>query len=234
MVKTGGSVNESVSCWCREDFVAYADECFREFGDRVSHWTSVNELNIFSAGGYALGITPPKRCSSSFCSRGNSSTEPYLATHHMLLAHAYTARLYKSKYHVISAAFFNLFQRNLWMLTQSNCDAVPTWVHRTFCLRFWVCTSNQLNQGCKCHSKSQRLLSGLVSWRPNHTTVALYFRILLCDFIFMFFQDYWSIDTWRISIHNEENCRFKTSGVHESRVRIGEGFVWLHRCDPLL
>lgn len=75
--------------------------CFREFGDRVSHWTTVNEPNVFAIGGYDTGMAPPKRCSPSFvfnCSKGNSSSEPYLAAHHMLLAHASTARLYREKY----------------------------------------------------------------------------------------------------------------------------------------
>ena len=74
---------------------------FREFGDRVSHWTTVNEPNVFAIGGYDTGMAPPKRCSPPFvfnCSKGNSSSEPYLAAHHMLLAHASTARLYQEKY----------------------------------------------------------------------------------------------------------------------------------------
>ncbi|KAJ6729459.1 hypothetical protein OIU85_020380 [Salix viminalis] len=63
-----------------KDFTAYADVCFREFGDRVSHWTTVNEPNVFAIGGYDTGMAPPKR------------------SHHMLLAHASAARLYREKY----------------------------------------------------------------------------------------------------------------------------------------
>lgn len=64
----------------------------------------MNEPNIFTVGGYDAGIVPPKRCSPSCndCSRGNSSTEPYLAVHHILLAHASVARLYKKNYQVVS------------------------------------------------------------------------------------------------------------------------------------
>jgi beta-glucosidase len=88
---------------CRKDFTAYADICFREFGDRVKHWTTVNEGNVASIGGYDAGFLPPQRCSPSpilNCPKGNSSTEPYLVTHHMLLAHASAARLYRTKYKV--------------------------------------------------------------------------------------------------------------------------------------
>jgi beta-glucosidase len=88
---------------CRKDFTAYANVCFREFGDRVKYWTTVNEGNVFASIGYDLGSLPPQRCSPSFqanCSRGNSSTEPYLVAHHMLLAHASAARLYRKKYKV--------------------------------------------------------------------------------------------------------------------------------------
>ncbi|GAV58299.1 Glyco_hydro_1 domain-containing protein [Cephalotus follicularis] len=89
-----------------KDFTDYANVCFKEFGDRVLHWTTVNEPNVLVLGGYDLGFFPPGRCSSSAfglnCSRGNSSTEPYLAAHNILLAHASVARLYKNKYLVFS------------------------------------------------------------------------------------------------------------------------------------
>ncbi|XP_052728900.1 beta-glucosidase 11 isoform X2 [Vigna angularis] len=84
-----------------KDFTKYAEVCFREFGDRVKYWTTVNEVNIIILMGYDVGLGPPQRCSPNLimkCSRGNSSTEPYLAAHHMLLAHASAARVYKKKY----------------------------------------------------------------------------------------------------------------------------------------
>lgn len=84
--------------------------CFREFGDRVKYWTTVNEANVFALGGYDSGNMPPGRCSPPFgvvdnCSAGSSSTEPYLVTHHILLAHATAARLYEKMYKVIAKIF---------------------------------------------------------------------------------------------------------------------------------
>jgi beta-glucosidase len=58
---------------------------------------------VFVIAGYDGGYLPPQHCSSPFgfnCTRGNSSTEPYLAAHHILLAHASAAVLYKEKYQV--------------------------------------------------------------------------------------------------------------------------------------
>ncbi|KAJ0453649.1 putative beta-glucosidase [Helianthus annuus] len=97
---------------CRKDFVAYADVCFKEFGDRVLHWTTFNEANIFAIGGHDLGFSPPGRCSYPFgginCTNGGDSTsEPYIVAHHLLLAHASTVRLYRKKYKV---NFHDLFK----------------------------------------------------------------------------------------------------------------------------
>lgn len=85
---------------CRKDFTAYADVCFKNFGDRVLYWTTMNEPNIFSLGGYDIGFLPPQRCSAPFgvnCSRGNSSVEPYIVAHHLLLSHASAARIVQEK-----------------------------------------------------------------------------------------------------------------------------------------
>ncbi|XP_019197434.1 PREDICTED: beta-glucosidase 10-like [Ipomoea nil] len=81
-----------------EDFTAYADECFKAFGDRVVHWTTLNEPNVFIMGGYDEGFLPPMHCSYIYCPSGNSSTEPYIAGHYMLLAHASAVNLYRTKY----------------------------------------------------------------------------------------------------------------------------------------
>ncbi|KAH9730418.1 Beta-glucosidase 11 [Citrus sinensis] len=112
-----------------KDFTAYADVCFRQFGDRVSYWTTVNEPNAFANLGYDYGIAPPQRCSSiNHCSRGNSSTEPYITVHHVLLAHASVARLYRKKYQDKQRGYIgvNIFAFGLLPLTNSTEDAIAT------------------------------------------------------------------------------------------------------------
>ncbi|MCD7460081.1 hypothetical protein HAX54_042813 [Datura stramonium] len=85
------------------DFRDYAELCFKEFGDRVKLWTTINEPSGYALTSYDLGIFPPMRCSSwrnIGCPAGDSSTEPYIVAHHLLLAHAQTAKLYRHKYQV--------------------------------------------------------------------------------------------------------------------------------------
>ncbi|CAL5425995.1 unnamed protein product [Camellia sinensis] len=105
------------------DFTAYAEVCFREFGDRVLHWTTLNEGNIFVIGGYDMGSIPPQRCSAPFginCSKGNSSTEPYIAAHHILLAHSSAARLYKQKYQGRQQGFIGMNVYVYWPVPCTN------------------------------------------------------------------------------------------------------------------
>ncbi|XP_038708906.1 beta-glucosidase 11-like isoform X2 [Tripterygium wilfordii] len=123
----GGWLNQKII----KDFTAYADMCFRAFGDRVSYWTTLNEPNIFALGSYGQGITPPGRCSAPFgvnCIKGNSSTEPYLALHHMLLAHASAARLYRKKYQGKQHGFIglSLYLFGVIPLTNSREDIIAT------------------------------------------------------------------------------------------------------------
>lgn len=76
------------------------------------YWTTVNEPNVFVLGGYDLGFLPPQRCSVPFgnrnCSKGDSTTEPYLAVHHCLLAHASATNLYRTNYKVVSPTFLSI------------------------------------------------------------------------------------------------------------------------------
>ncbi|KAL2895179.1 Cyanidin 3-O-glucoside 5-O-glucosyltransferase [Bienertia sinuspersici] len=64
----------------RKDFTSYAEVCFKEFGDRVLHWTTINEINYHAAKMY--------------------SKSPYTVGHNLLLAHASAVKLYKEKYQV--------------------------------------------------------------------------------------------------------------------------------------
>ncbi|XP_054789015.1 beta-glucosidase 11-like [Prosopis cineraria] len=113
------------------DFKTYADVCFREFGDRVKYWTTMNEPNIFVIGGYDSGFLPPQRCSTSSisnCSKGNSSTEPYIAAHNILLSHAAAASLYRKKYQGKQHGFIgiNILTFVLLPLTNSTEDLGAT------------------------------------------------------------------------------------------------------------
>ncbi|CAL5210699.1 unnamed protein product [Lathyrus oleraceus] len=135
----GGWINRRVI----KDFTAYADVCFREFGDRVKHWTTVNEGNVCSIGGYDAGFLLPQRCSSSSvsnCSKGNSSTEPYLVTHHMLLAHASAARLYRTKYKAKQRGFigFNLLVFGFVPLTNTSEDIIAAQRARDFYIGWFL------------------------------------------------------------------------------------------------
>nr|POE95412.1 beta-glucosidase 13 [Quercus suber] len=79
----------------------YAELCYKEFGDRVKHWITLNEPQTFTTMGYGNGAFAPGRCSkwlSPKCNEGDSATEPYLVAHHLILAHTAAVKVYKDKY----------------------------------------------------------------------------------------------------------------------------------------
>lgn len=86
----------------RLDFGFFADLCFREFGDRVKYWVTFNEPNIIAIQAYRAGIYPPAHCSVPFgnCTFGDSTEEPFVAAHNIILSHALAVDIYRSKYQV--------------------------------------------------------------------------------------------------------------------------------------
>ncbi|KAK1405190.1 beta-glucosidase 18-like [Heracleum sosnowskyi] len=80
----------------KEDFAHFAEICFKSFGDRVKHWMTINEPDLFISMAYIAGLYPPSHCSPPFgnCSVGNSDVEPLIAMHNMVLCHAKAAKLY--------------------------------------------------------------------------------------------------------------------------------------------
>ncbi|CAA7045821.1 unnamed protein product [Microthlaspi erraticum] len=117
--------------------------CFREFGEAVKFWTTINEPTLLAVGGYDVGAAPPSHCSPPFgfvnCSRGNSSTEPYIALHNMLLAHASAARLYKTKYKDKQNGSIGITCFGFWVIpfTSSEEDKIATQRAKDFLLG-WV------------------------------------------------------------------------------------------------
>ncbi|KAH0986718.1 hypothetical protein GBA52_013895 [Prunus armeniaca] len=81
----------------REEFAHFASICFKSFGDRVKYWITFNEPNLMIEFAYIRGWYPPARCSTPFgnCSSGNSDTEPLIAMHNILIAHATAVDTYR-------------------------------------------------------------------------------------------------------------------------------------------
>ena len=70
-------------------FEAYARACFEHFGDRVKNWITLNEPWVVAILGYGQGVFAPGRISNS---------EPYIAAHHLLLAHARAVETFRKRY----------------------------------------------------------------------------------------------------------------------------------------
>ena len=74
-----------------EDFGNYAYTCYEAFGDRVKHWITINESWTIAVQAYEDGTKAPGKIS-------NPTLDVYVAGHHLLLAHARAARIYKTKF----------------------------------------------------------------------------------------------------------------------------------------
>ncbi|XP_062090624.1 beta-glucosidase 18-like [Humulus lupulus] len=104
--KYGGWLNPLI----REDFVYFAAICFKEFGDRVKYWVTINEPNHWVDFSYIRGMYPPGHCSLPFgnCSVGNSDAEPLVAMHNMLISHAMAADFYRKHFQAKQNGFVGM------------------------------------------------------------------------------------------------------------------------------
>ncbi|KAL0373963.1 UNVERIFIED_CONTAM: Beta-glucosidase 12 [Sesamum radiatum] len=107
-----------------DDYKDFAELCFKEFGDRVKHWATLNEPYIFASGGYDGGLTgnaAPGRCSNrAICTAGDSATEPYIVGHNLLLAHATAVKLYREKYQAIQKGDIGIVLISHWFVPYSS------------------------------------------------------------------------------------------------------------------
>ncbi|QHO55194.1 beta-glucosidase 13 isoform X2 [Arachis hypogaea] len=81
-----------------KDFQDYSELCFKEFGDRVKHWITLNE-----PWSYCYGLD-----------------KPYLAAHYQLLAHAAAVQIYKAKYQVSQKGLIGITLNSNWFLPYTN------------------------------------------------------------------------------------------------------------------
>ncbi|CAL0314814.1 unnamed protein product [Lupinus luteus] len=107
----------------KKDFGDYAELCYKEFGDRVKYWITLNEPWSYSNGGYATGQFAPGRCSdwmNQNCTGGDSGIEPYLASHYQLLAHAEAVQIYRKKYQESQKGVIGITLLSHWFVPFSN------------------------------------------------------------------------------------------------------------------
>ncbi|XP_022960675.1 beta-glucosidase 12-like [Cucurbita moschata] len=108
------------------DFRDYVDICFKEFGDRVKHWITLNEQYIFITSGYVFGNFAPGRCSSwqpFNCVGGDSATEPYIVGHNQILSHATAVKVYKTKYQAHQKGEIGVTLFSNWFVPYSDAKA---------------------------------------------------------------------------------------------------------------
>lgn len=81
------------------DFVNYARVMFEAMGPRVKHWITFNEPFCSAILGYSIGQFAPGHTSDRRKSPiGDSSTEPWIVGHHILLAHATSVKAYRDEF----------------------------------------------------------------------------------------------------------------------------------------
>ncbi|KAI0494240.1 hypothetical protein KFK09_024372 [Dendrobium nobile] len=109
-----------------EDFKNYADVCFREFGDKVKYWITVNEALTFTTLGFGIGKHAPGHCTDGLeiqgegrlnCPVGGDSLrEPYIVAHNILRSHAETVHLYREKYKPTQNGEIGITHVTHWMV----------------------------------------------------------------------------------------------------------------------
>ena len=105
--------------WLGDDisdvFAAYADVCFRHFGDRVKNWITINEAWVVAILGYGHGVFAPGKKSSDL---------PYLAGHNLIKAHAKAVDVYRKQYQPVQGGKIGITNNCDWRepLTDSPAD----------------------------------------------------------------------------------------------------------------
>ncbi|CAN6240130.1 unnamed protein product [Urochloa humidicola] len=116
----------------QKDFGYLAEVCFMMFGDRVKFWVTFNQPNLSLKFSYMDGWYPPGRCSQPFgnCASGNSSIEPYIAGHNMILSHANAVSVYRKKYQTGSPFFYSVPQgmEQLVMYYKQRYNNMPIYI----------------------------------------------------------------------------------------------------------
>ncbi|KNA24562.1 hypothetical protein SOVF_014560 [Spinacia oleracea] len=96
-----------------DHFKEFADLCFEKFGDRVKYWGTINEPYVFGSYGYKMGLPNALK---------DDPLGTYIATHHIILAHAAAAKLYKEKYQKSQGGKIGISLPCKWYMPHASAD----------------------------------------------------------------------------------------------------------------
>ncbi|WOK97652.1 hypothetical protein Cni_G06360 [Canna indica] len=105
-------------------FADYADFCFKRYGDRVKNWFTFNEPRVIASCGYDTGFHAPGRCTGCQFG-GNSSTEPYIVAHNIILSHATTVKRYREKYQATQKGRIGILLDFVWYEPHTYAMDIP-------------------------------------------------------------------------------------------------------------
>ncbi|KAG8646344.1 beta-glucosidase 12 [Manihot esculenta] len=190
-----------------KDYRNYADLLFKQFGDRVKYWMTFNEPWALSGFAYDEGIFAPGRCSSWVnrqCRAGNSSTEPYIIAHHLLLSHAAAVRVYRKHYKPIQGGQIGITLFTFWFEPLSNrtIDIEASKTALDFMFGLWM---DPLTHGQ--YPKRVQNLVGDKLLNFTHKDVQLLIKSY--DFIgLQYYTSYYAKP--KLMIHDPNHVRYKT------------------------
>nr|Q25BW5.1 RecName: Full=Beta-glucosidase 1A; AltName: Full=Cellobiase 1A [Phanerodontia chrysosporium]BAE87008.1 beta-glucosidase [Phanerodontia chrysosporium] len=107
----GGWLNKEEAI---QDFTNYAKLCFESFGDLVQNWITFNEPWVISVMGYGNGIFAPGHV---------SNTEPWIVSHHIILAHAHAVKLYRDEFKEKQGGQIGITLDSHWLIPYDDTDA---------------------------------------------------------------------------------------------------------------
>jgi len=98
-----------------DEFLAFANTCFSEFGDRVKYWLTFNEPWSSTVLGGGWGHAP------SLDEYSDMTVWPYIAGHNILIAHAKAVELYRKTYQPRQKGKIGMSNNQDWPEPKSNC-----------------------------------------------------------------------------------------------------------------
>ncbi|CAJ0589829.1 unnamed protein product [Cylicocyclus nassatus] len=126
----GGWLNRDIIRWFR----FYAVFCFREYGDKVKTWITINEPYVQVSFGYC-GIFE-EHAPGGF--QEHCAWSQYLAGHHMILAHAHAYRAYHSLFRGHSDGKVGITNVHTWLEPASEAETEFAEQARDWTMRWFI------------------------------------------------------------------------------------------------